>query len=366
MKKIKPKLWAIPLVILVGVFLLFRSGVFAGNKEAANTADNSGLSVKAVTVQYEDTAPRLSFSGTLEGQTSASVSAKISGRIEQVFVQEGQAVKAGDPLVKLETVELNNSTRQAMDSVRKSQANYELALNDYNRYQTLYDKGAVSEQQFDNAKAKLKSAEADLSSAQASQSSAEQQYSYGLITSPVDGVVANKAATIGQVVSPGTALMVVQDIHQVYAVINVEQKELGRIKVGQKGSVTLDAYPGKVFEGVVELMNPEAGSANRMFRTKLKIDNAGEELKPGMFANVELVTGEKEQVLAIPQAAVMQKQGQYFVYTLEGDKAVRHQIEIGEVTGSTIAVKSGLQPGSQVIITSVNRLKDGDVVRVAP
>ena len=365
MKRWKPKYWVIPLVILVGVTLLFRSGVFAGNKEQAKVTD-SGISVKVAEANYIDTVPSLTSNGTLEGQTSATISAKISGRVEQVLVQEGQAVKAGDPLIKLETVELNNSARQAGDSVRKAQVNYELALNDYNRYKRLTDIGAVSEQQLDNAKAKLKSAEADLSSATANQSSAEQQYSYGVISSPVDGVVANKSVTVGQVVSPGAALMVVQDINQIYAVINVEQKDLGRVKIGQKANITVDAYPDKVFSGVVEVMNPEAGSASRMFRTKIKIDNAGGDLKPGMFANVQLVTGDSVQVLTVPQAAVVQKQGMYYVFTLENGKAIRKQIEIGEVTGSTIAIKSGIEPGEQVIITSVSRIKDGDVVRVAP
>lgn len=365
MKRWKPKHWMIPLVLVVGVTLLIRSGVFAIGKDQAKAVDNT-ISVKVAEARNIDIVPSLSFNGTLEGQTSATVSAKISGRVEQVLVQEGQAVKAGDPLAKLETVELNNSVRQAGDSVRKAQVNYELAMNDYNRYKKLADIGAVSEQQLDNVKAKLKLAEADLSSAAANQSSAEQQHSYGIIAAPVDGVVANKAVTVGQVVSPGAALMVVQDINQIYAVVNVEQKDLGQVKAGQQASITVDAYPGKVFNGVVEVMNPEAGSASRMFRTKIKIDNAGSELKPGMFANVELVTGDSAQALTVPQAAVVQKQGQYYVFVVDNGKAVRKQVEIGEVTGSTIAVKSGLMPGEQVIITSVSRIKDGDGVRVTP
>lgn len=365
MKKWKPKHWIIPLILVVGVTLLFRSGVFAGGKGQANVAD-SGLSVKVAATGYSETVPSLAANGTLEGQTSATVSAKISGRVEQVLVQEGQAVKTGEPLVKLETVELNNTARQAGDAVRKAQVNYELALNDFNRYKRLADIGAVSEQQLDNAKAKLKSAEADLSSAVANQSSAQQQFSYGVITSPVDGVVANKTVTVGQVVSPGAGLMVVQDIHQIYAVINVEQKDLGRIQIGQQANITVDAYPDKVFSGVVEVMNPEAGSASRMFRTKIKIDNVGGELKPGMFVNVQLATGESVQQLTVPQSAVIQKQGVYYVFTLEDGKAVRKQVEIGEVTGSAIVITSGLEPGEQVIITSVSRLKDGDTVHVVP
>ncbi|MDF2874841.1 MAG: mdtA 3 [Sporomusa sp.] len=363
MKRLKVKHWIVPLILLVGITLVVRTGVFAGTKQQTNAAE-SALSVKAAQAEYMDVIPSLTLNGTLEGQTSATVSAKISGRIEEVLVQEGQQVKAGDPLVRMESVELANSARQAGDAVRKAQVGYELALNDFNRYQMLYDKGAVSEQQLDNARAKLKTAEADLSSAASNQSSAQQQYSYGVINSPVDGVIANKTATIGQVVSPGAALMVVQDINQVYAVINVEQKDLGRIKIGQKANVTVDAYAGKLFPGVVEVMNPEAGAASRMFRTKIKVDNTGGELKPGMFANIQLTTGDSAKVLTVPQAAVVQKQGLYYVFILENDKAVRRQIEIGDISSNTIAVKAGVQPGEQVITSSVNRIKDGDAVKV--
>lgn len=363
MTRLKPKHWIIALILLVGITLVVRSGILAG-KNQINEADTA-ISIKVSPVEYADTVPSLAFNGSVEGQTSATVSAKISGRIEQVLVQEGQQVKAGTPLVKMESLELANSARQAEDAVRKAQVNYELALNDFNRYQMLFDNGAVSEQQLDNAKAKLKTADADLSSAVSSQSSAAQQYSYGLITSPVDGVIANKTATIGQVVSPGAALMVVQDINQVYAVINVEQKDLGRVKIGQKANVTVDAYPGAVFPGIVEVMNPEAGAVSRMFRTKIKIDNTDGNLKAGMFANVQLLTGDSIQVLTVPQQAVAQKQGLYYVFVVENGKAIRRQIEIGQVDGSTIAVTSGLQAGEQVIASSVNRIKDGAVVRVS-
>lgn len=363
MKRLSKK-WIIPLVLFAGLTFLLRSGVLAGSKEQVKASELS-ITVNATEAKMTDIVPVLSFSGSLEGQTSATIGAKISGRIEQVLVQEGQAVKAGDPLVKLEAVELANTVRQAADVVRKGQANYDLAVNDYNRYKTLYDKGAVSEQQLDNAKAKLKTAEADLSSAAANHSSTQQQYSYGLIGSPIDGVIANKEVTVGQIVAPGTALMLVQDIHRVYAVVNVEQRDLGKIKIGQKANITVDAYPDMVFTGIVEVMNPDAGSASRMFKTKIAIDNTAGDLKPGMFAKVEVVTGESAQILAVPQSALIQKQGISYVYKLENGKAVRKLVEIGEVTGTSIVVKTGLQAGEQVISSNVNRLKDGDAVKVS-
>lgn len=357
------KKWVLPLLLVIGMTVVVRSGVFAGTKSQTKPAETA-ISVKASAAALVEKAPSLGYNASIEGQTSATISAKIAGRIEQVLVQDGQIVKAGDPLVKLEAIELANAARQAGDTVRKAQANLELARNDYERYQTLFEKGAISEQQLDNAKVKLKTAEADFSSASASQSSAQQQYSYGVITAPIDGVIANKTATIGQVVAPGAALMTVQDTSSVYAVINVEQKDIGRVKIGQKASVTMDAYPDTVFNGVVKVMNPDAGSASRMFRTKILIDNSASSLRTGMFAKVEVMTGEPVRALTVPQSALLQKQGISYVFTIENGKAVRKQVEIGEVSGASIVVTSGLQPETQVITTNVNRLKEGDSVKV--
>ena len=357
------KKWLLPVLLFIGVSIIIRSGVLAGSKNQPKSAD-SVVAVKTAMVNEVEKTPSITYSGSIEGVTSAAISAKIGGRIEQVLVQDGQSVKAGDPLVKLETVELANAARQANDNVRKAQAAYELAKNDYERYQTLFDKGAVSEQQLDNAKVRLKTAEADLSSAAASQSSAKQQYSYGVVTAPINGVVANKTATIGQVVAAGTPLMTVQDTSKVYAVINIEQKDLGRVQIGQKARVTLDAYPETVFNGLVEVMNPDAGTGSRMFKTKIIIENSEAKLHPGMFAKVDVVTDGSVKVLTVPQSAVLQKQGISYVFAVENSKAVRKQIEIGEVANNTIVVLSGIRPGEQVITTNVNRIKDGEAVKV--
>jgi len=363
MRGFKLKYGIIPIVVLFAITLLFRSGVFSEDK-AHSQAVESMLNVKVVEAKYINAVPSLLLNGSIEGQISATVSAKLAGRIEQVLVQEGQRVRVGDPLIKLESVELANSVRAARDAVTKAQANYDLAKADYDRYQTLYTKGAVSQQQLETAEAKLKSAQADLSSVVASEDNAQQQYGYGIITAPVNGVIANKTATVGQVVSPGASLIVVEDIDQVYAVVNIEQKELGRVKIGQTAEITVDAYPDKFFTGSVDIMNPEAGLANRMFRTKIKIANTDAMLKPGMFTKVRLATGDAVQVLVVPQAAVIQKQGMYYVFTVTNNKVMRHQVEIGDVTGDTITIKSGLQPGEKVVVSNVNQLKDGDAVQV--
>lgn len=364
MRAFKLKYGIIPAVMFIGLTIALRSGVFSQDKATVQNPDKA-LTVKAAAAQYNTAVPKLLLTGSIESQTSAVVSAKLAGRIEEVLVQEGQYVHAGDPLVRLESVELANAVRTARDAVTKARINYDFAQTEYDRYKKLYEIGAATQQQMEMAEVKVKTAEADLSSAQASLGNAEQQYGYGVIVAPVNGVIANKTATVGQVVSPGAALMAVENIGQVYAVVNVEQKDLARVQVGQTAEVTVDAYPGKIFAGTVEIMNPEAGSANRMFRTKVKLDNEETALKPGMFAKVSLATGDAVQLLTVPQAAVIQKQGLYYVFRAENGQVKRCAVEIGELSGDTIEIKAGLEAGDIVVVSNVGQLKDGDTVRIS-
>lgn len=366
MKGFKAKYWIVPVVLAVGLTIAAKSYFLPAGKAAQTqvAASGSTISVSAVEAGYTNKTPKLVLTGSLEGQTSASISAKMAGRIEEVLVEDGQKVASGQALIRLESTELANSQRMSADSVRKAQANFDNAKADYERYLTLYEKNAVSKQQLDSVETKLRIAEADLSSAAASLGNAQQQLGNSVLIAPVSGVVANKAATVGQVVSPGAVLMTVENIDSLYAVINIEQKDLALIQLGQKADVYVDTYSDKTFSGTVETVNPVAGSASRMFRTKIKLDNAGSLLKPGMFVKVQLVTGGETKVLMVPQSAVFQKQGLYYVYAIENNKAVRRQVEVGEVDGASIEIKSGLQDKQPVAVNNVTKLKDGDTVEV--
>lgn len=367
MKSFKAKYWVVPVVLALVLVFAAKSYLLPVGKAAQTQKLPPGgaVSIATAAAGYSNKTPKLILTGSLEGQTSAAISAKIAGRIQEVTVEDGQSAKAGQILVTLESAELANSARISADGVKKARANYDNAKADYERYRTLYEKSAVSKQQLDSVETKLRVAEADLSSATASLSNAEQQYGNSVITAPVSGVVANKTATAGQVVSPGAVLMTVENIGQLYAVINIEQKDLGLVQPGQTAEIYVDTYPDKIFTGNVEIINPVAGSASRMFRTKVKLDNADGLLKPGMFVKVQLITGAETKVLTVPQSAVFQKQGLYYVYAIEDNKAVRRQVEIGEIAGTAIEIKAGLQENQPVAINNVTKLKDGDIVDAA-
>ncbi|HWR42030.1 efflux RND transporter periplasmic adaptor subunit [Sporomusa sp.] len=364
MKGFKLKYWAVPILLAAVVTAAAQTGLLTPGNAQKQVMATQATSVTAASTQSVNKIPKLSLTGSVEGETSAVISAKISGRIEQIMVEDGQPVVAGQSLIRLESVELSNGVRTGNDAVLRAMANYDNVATDYKRYQALYAQSAISKQVLDGIETKLKVAEADLSSAQAALSTAQQQQAYAAVTAPVSGVVANRAAVIGQVVAAGVPLMSVENLDQVYAVVNVEQKDLGVVKQGMAAEITVDAYPDKVFTGKIEIINPAAVVANRMYRTKIKIDNSQALLKPGMFVKVSIITGNPVPVLAVPQAAIFQKQGIYHVYVLENGKAVRRQVEVGSVIGDFVEIKSGLAEKEQVITSNVNKLKDGDPVQV--
>ncbi|SMD09099.1 efflux RND transporter periplasmic adaptor subunit [Sporomusa malonica] len=364
MKGFNIKYWAIPILLAVTVTAAAKTGLLTWGNPQKQVLAAQATSVTAESAQMVSKIPKLSLTGSVEGETSAVISAKIAGRIEQILVEDGQPVTAGQPLIRLESVELSNNVRTGSDAVRRASANYENVETDYKRYQTLYAQNAISKQVLDGIETKLKVAQADLSSAEAALSTAGQQYAYALVTAPVSGVVANKTAVIGQVVGAGAPLMSVENIGQVYAVVNVEQKDLGAIGQGMAAEITVDAYPDKVFAGKIQIINPAAVVANRMYKTKIKIDNSQALLKPGMFVKVSIVTGKPALVLAVPQAAIFQKQGIYQVYVLENGKAIRRQVEVGAVLGDFVEIKTDLEAKAEVITSNVNKLKDGDAVQV--
>ena len=363
MNQRKVKYWVVPAVI---VLLLLGAAKYAVNLQNKGhvTEQVSAVAVTTAQVISRIAVPKLVLNGSVEGETSGIISAKISGRIAQVLVEDGQRVGAGQPLVQLESLELANSVRMAEDALRRAQANYDNVQTDYNRYLTLYKQGAVSSQLLDGAATKLKVAEADLSSAAASLSTAKQQYEYAVVTAPVEGVVANKTAVIGQVVAAGAPLMSVEKIGQVYAVVNLEQKDMGMIRQGMGAQITVDAYPDKVFVGKVEIINPAAASSNRMFRTKIKLENQEGLLHPGMFVKAEIVIGKETPALFVPQSAIFQKQGMYYAYIVSEGKAVRQRLEVGHLSGEDIEIKSGLTEGMQVVTSNISTLKDQDAIMV--
>ena len=169
---------------------------------------------------------------------------------------------------------------------------------------------------------------------------------------------------LGQMVAPGTPLMLVQDMDTVWVTINIEQKKCDVMKPGLPALINVEGSKTEL-KGTVKIINPAANIAARVFETRIKVDNSEHLLKTGMFVRVKILVGSDKEVLAVPQNALVSKDGLFFLFTVDKDKISRQQVTVGDVFNQMVEVKSGLKVGQQVVISNVNKLKDQDLVRVS-
>lgn len=330
---------------------------FTGGQEIE---DEQPLAVTIATTQRIDKPNVLQLTGSVEGLTSTIISSHINGRVSEVLVEDGQLVAKGQTLVKLEAIEQENDVIIAQNTVDQNMAKYENEKSDYHRYETLWRQGACSRQQMDSARTRLLAVQADLAAARATLGTAYKKLSDTQIISPVTGVVANKELNPGQIIEPSSRLMTIEQIDAVHVVIQLEQRFISALKIGDMLEITVDAYPGKAFIGAINVMSPVANSENRMFRIKAKVDNSQQLLKPGMFVQARLKLGEPVNVLAVPQQSVLGQKGQQYIYTLEKDRAKRVRVETGELIGENIEIKTALSERLPVVMDNLDKIKEGD------
>jgi RND family efflux transporter MFP subunit len=361
--KQKWKLWLLPLAAILAFGLYKGGGTFLQKKDPTPQERTQTVKVKEAEKIFKEES--IALTGSLEALNEGVISSKVPGRVGRVLVENGAVVAAGQSLVLLEDIEYSNALAIARAALEKAEANLASVRINYERARELYQGQVISEKEFEDAQTGLQLAEADAASAAAAAANAEESLRSATVVSPFNGAVANKNVTTGQVVSAGTPLMLVEDISSVYVTVNVEQKDLGRIKPGLPAEVAVDSFFSRKFEGVVEIINPTANKSARVFETKIKVVNGEGLLKPGMFASVQIKTGEKGEVLVVPQNSLVSIQGMFFTFIADGDRAKRQQVEIGQVIEQVVEIKSGLAAGQKIIVTNVNKLKDQDKIIIS-
>lgn len=356
-------------IMAIGLVAVVLLGSLVGVRVYSNKATNPSVGpieplVTTALAQTETKAAKLSLTGTIEAYQETVVSTKISGRVQEILVEDGRYVEAGQPLVILESREAENSVRMSEASVKQSEANMNDARANYQRYQTLYDKGAVSEQQLSTSRTQMLVAEAQYQAQASSLANTREQLGHTTVTAPVAGYVANRSVVLGTVANPGTSLMQVHDISNVYLTVSIQQKDIARLAIGQQAAVTADAYPGRVFNGVVDVINPAAGPSSRVFKVKIKIENMDLALKPGMFAKSEIAMGQPRDIITVPQSALQAKDGVSYVFVVDGTQVKQTPVTVGTIYENTVEV-SGLPAGTKIVSDGLHSIKDGDTVRLA-
>ena len=200
-----------------------------------------------------------------------------------------------------------------------------------------------------------------MAQAQAALEAAELALAEASVVSPVDGVVSERAFSVGQLVGPASALVTIVS-EEVELALGVEEASVGQIAEGQRAELTVAAYPAQAFAAKVSSISPTADPKSRTFLVKVRPE-PDRRLKAGMFASVKIFTAEKASVLLVPREAIVTRAGTTSAFVLAGDKAALRPVKTGIASGGVVEVVSGLSAGEEVVVSGTAELRDGDQVR---
>lgn len=245
---------------------------------------------------------RIAVSGNVE-VTEVQVSFMTAGRVLERLVDEGQAVKKGDLVARLDRVELEQVLEQAKAASAVAEAEASRMRLEFARQKELFGKKVIASREFEIAQAAKTMAEARVKESGAALALAETRLGYAALTSPVAGVVLSKGIESGEYVFPGTTIVTIGNLEQVWIRAYINETDLGRVKVGQIAHVMTDTYPGKVYPGVVSFISAEAEFTPKnvqtakervklVYRIKIDVANPAMELKPGMPADAVIQRAE--------------------------------------------------------------------------
>lgn len=312
----------------------------------------------------------ITATGTIEPVTSVTVGTQVSGIVSKLFVDYNSVVKKGQVIAELDKTNLMSqlNTAKTQLATAQSQLNYQTA--NYKRYKTLFEKGLVAADDFDNAKLSYTQAKEQVVSAKEEVQRAQTNLGYATITSPIDGVVLSKSVEEGQTVAASFStpelFTIAQDLTNMQVVADVDEADIGDVKEGERVTFTVDAYPDDTFEGKVKQVRQEATTTNNVvtYEVVISAPNADLKLKPGLTANVTIYTAERKGVLSVPSKALRftpQKEtvgkmkivdaanAKNKVWTIEGNSIVAHKVNIGMTDGTNTQIVSGIAEGTKVI-----------------
>ena len=329
------------------------------------------VSFETAKVEKQNISSSITATGTIEPVTSVTVGTQVSGIVAKLYVDYNSIVKKGQIIAELDKTNLISelNTAKANLSSAQSTLNYELA--NYNRFKTLYDKGLVSADEYENAKLSYDKARQSVSTSRESVQKAQTNLGYATITSPIDGVVLSKAVEEGQTVAASfntpELFTIAKDLTDMRVIADIDEADIGGVKEGQRVTFTVDAFPDDSFEGQVTQVRQQATTESNVvtYEVVISAPNNDLKLKPGLTANVTIFTMEKNGVTAVPSKAlrftpneallakgekIEDCEGNHKVWTKEGNTFKAHKVEIGTTNGMLTEIISGIKEGTEVLV----------------
>jgi RND family efflux transporter MFP subunit len=334
-------------IVVLGLLVL---RIFSGNAGQENRRLPAPL-VKVEKPTLEDIIYTLRYTGNVLPTQQATIFSKVSGTLEHVYVDMGTSVQRGQLLALIDTTELYQTYQQASATFQNAQLNYR-------RTKDLFEQNLVAKQDLDNADATAKIARANFEAART-------RLGYARIAAPFSGYITKRFLDPGALVATTNAsLFTLMDLDNLKIIINVLEKDIPRVAGGKQATITVDAFPGKEFPGVVTRYSEAVDLSTRTMAVEIDIANREHVLKPGMFANVTLVIGQRTGALMVPTVALLKDDQGYYLFTAIADTAHRIRTETGTEQNGHTEILAGLDTSKAIITTGQQFVKDRGPVTI--
>lgn len=326
-----------------------------GNGDNQNDDSNDNDSTLVIPVEVNDVSrgdisAYYSNTATLEAVQEATIVSKVRGLVQNLKVEEGDYVKAGQILAKIEDDQYRIESERA-------KATMDRLYNDYQRNKELFDKKLISAEVYENSRYEYESQKSGYELAQLN-------YEYTSIKSPISGVISERFIKVGNMIGTDQQVFKVTDFDPIQANLFIPEHERSKMKKGQRTELIADAIPGKVFAGKIERISPTIDPLTGTFKVTVYLDDNEDLLRPGMFGRVKIVYDTRTNTKMIPKAAIISEDETQSVFVIKDSLAFRKIIRTGYVNGNSIEVLDGLEDGEIVVTTGQGSLTDSTRVNV--
>lgn len=325
------------------------------SRPAAERGEGSGRSRRGAPVEVAVARQGVSTDdlwsvGSLRSDESLQVASEVPGRIAEILFKEGEDVKAGDVLVKLDDALVRAEVEDA-------KARLTLAQSNYDRAQSLSKSGSGTERTLDESTSALETAKAAVQLA-------ETKLSKLSLTAPFPGRVGLRTMSVGAYATPGTPIVNLEKIDQLKLDFRVPETVLTQVSVDQDVELRVDALPGRTFPGKVYAIDPQVDVNGRALRIRARVANPDLSLLPGLFARVIIKGLEERPVVRVAESAIVSRGQDKIVYSIVGGKAKENKVQLGRRRAGEVEILEGLEAGTQIITAGQTNLRDGAPVEI--
>ena len=337
------------IVVLAGA-IDRKSASIASSKEAAEKNGKPAVNAVTLALQPSTISDRINLPGNIEPWTTLGLLSKLNGTVEEVLVREGQRVKRGDVIARID----DDDYRIA---VERTEAAYNLARAEFERDRAIYAKGVIPTATLDTNRTRMETTKADFEDAKL-------QLSRCLVTAPMDGVMQKVDAKVGLQLAVGDPIAEIIDIERVKAVVGIPESDVTAVRGLHAIDFTVQALAGRRLTGKVHYLSSSPETVARIFRLELEVDNKAGDILPGMFLRADIVKKALAEAIVVPYYSVISRNDEQYVYVEEDGVAKKRNIRLGVMEKWLVEVVQGLKSGDRLIVEGHRDVEDGQPVKV--